>query len=63
MGFLRGHEQPETFVKAPNSTRVGGGGEDDFDFDTDATDYKVRHIFGGGQTDPVPTVASKGTGS
>lgn len=63
MGFLRGHEQPETFMKAPNSQRVNGSGMDDVDFETDAKDYKVRHIFGGGRTDSVPTLASNGSGS
>lgn len=63
MGFLRGHETPETFMKAPDSQRVNGGGDDDVDFATDDKPYKVRHVFGGGRTDPVPTVASNGSGA
>jgi hypothetical protein len=63
VGFLRGHEEPEIFMKMPNSVRVGGGGADEFDFDTDSREYKVRHIFGGSRVDPKMTVASDGKGS
>lgn len=68
MGFLRGHEEPALFRKAPNATRVGGtGGADlDADFDTDSLEWKVRHVFGGTrllQTGGArATVASTGTG-
>lgn len=63
VGFLRGHEEPEVFMKQPNSVRVGGGGADEYDFDTDSREYKVRHIFGGTRQDPKMTVASNGSGS
>jgi hypothetical protein len=63
VGFLRGHEEPEVFMKLPNSVRVGGGGADEFDFDTDSREYKVRHIFGGTRMDPKMTVSSNGSGS
>jgi hypothetical protein len=64
IGFLAGHEDPEIFMKSPNATRVGGG-EDAMngDFDTDAIEYKVRHVFGGARMDPKMTVASNGSGS
>jgi hypothetical protein len=62
VGFLRGHEEPEVFMKLPNAVRVGGGGAEEFDFDTDSREYKVRHIFGGTRQDPKMTVASNGTG-
>lgn len=64
LGFLRGHEEPEIFMKSPNATRVGGGA-DDFagDFDTDSIMYKVRHVLGGTRMDPKMTVASNGSGS
>src|SRR5690606_1615061 len=44
-GRLRGHTEPEIFIKEPNARRVGGGTVNplDGDFDTDALDYKVRH--------------------
>ncbi len=64
MGFLRGHDQPEMFRKTPNAMLVGGNGQADpaqGDFDTDSIQFKVRHCFGGGQMDPVPTVASNGS--
>jgi hypothetical protein len=64
MGFLRGHEEPEIFMKAPNATRIGGGMDAmDGDFDTDSIEYKVRHVFGGTREDPKMTVASNGSGA
>lgn len=63
VGFLRGHEEPELFMKLPNAVRVGGGGADEFDFDTDSREYKVRHIFGGSRADAKMSVASNGSGS
>ena len=63
LGYLRGHEEPEIFMKMPNSVRVGGGGADEFDFDTDSREYKVRHVFGGSTADPKMTVSSNGSGS
>ena len=65
MGFLVGHEEPEIFMKTPNATRVGGGGEDAMngDFDTDSIEYKLRHVFGGARMDPKMTVGSNGSGS
>jgi hypothetical protein len=61
---LRGHEDPETFVKEPNARRVGGGGINpmDADFMTDSIEYKVRHTWGTARADPKTTVASNGTG-
>ncbi len=65
IGFLIGHETPELFMKAPNATRVGGGSvaAEDGDFETDAHELKVRHVFGGVLMDPKSGVASNGTGS
>lgn len=64
LGFLRGHEQPEVFIKTSDAQRVGGGSDAmNGDFDTDGTVYKVRHVFGGSRMDPRVTVGSKGTGS
>lgn len=62
VGFLRGYEQPQVFMKQPNAVRVGGGGADEFDFDSDSREYKVRHIMGGTRMDPKMTVASRGNG-
>ena len=63
-GFLRGHEEPEVFIKSPNARKVGGG-DDAFngDFNTDNIEYKVRHVLGGARMDPKMTVASDGSGS
>lgn len=65
IGFLRGHETPELFMKDSNAVRIGGGTSDamDGDFDTDAVHYKVRHVIGGSRLDPKATVASNGSGS
>lgn len=64
-GRLRGHEQPEIWVKTPNAQRVGGGdlGPDQGDFETDSVRYRVRHVFGGTRVDPKATVASNGSGA
>lgn len=64
IGHLRGHAEPEIFVKAPNAQRVGGGSDAMAgDFDTDAIEYKIRHVMGGAAMDPKMTVASNGSGS
>jgi len=64
IGFLRGHEQPEIFMKAPNAAKIGGGADAmNGDFDTDSIEYKVRHVFGGSRMDPKMTVASNGSGA
>lgn len=65
MGFLLGHEEPEIFMKTPNQVPVGGGSEDAMngDFDSDAIEHKVRHVFGGTRMDPKMTVGSNGSGS
>lgn len=65
IAFLRGHEEPAVFMKAPNSQRVGGGlaGVMDGDFETDAIHYKVRHVLGTTVIDPKFTVASNGSGA
>jgi hypothetical protein len=64
-GFLRGHEEPEVFIKSPNAQRVGGGLVDALagDFETDSVEYKVRHVIGGSRMDPKMSVASNGSGS
>lgn len=63
--FLRGHEAPELFQKAPNALRLGGGPADPMDgsYENDSIEYKIRHVFGGAIIDPKMTVASNGTGS
>lgn len=62
MGFLAGHEQPEVFMKAPDSVRVGGGvvGSLDGDFATDGVAYKVRHVLGGTLMDYRAAYANAG---
>lgn len=64
VGFLRGHEEPEIFMKAPNATLIGGGMDAMMgDFETDSIEYKVRHVFGGSRMDPKMTMASNGSGA
>jgi hypothetical protein len=62
IGFLTGHETPELFQKSPNAMRVGGGAvsPEDGDYDTDAVEWKIRHVFGGTLMDPKSGVASPG---
>lgn len=65
IAFLRGHEEPELFIREPNARRVGGGASDPMDgnFENDSIDYKVRHVLGVSRIDPKSTVASNGSGS
>lgn len=66
VGFLRGHVTPEIFMKQSNQVRVGGGGgvnPMDGDFDSDAVEYKVRHVVGGTFCDTKAIVGSNGSGS
>ncbi len=65
IGFLRGHESPQIYIKAPNAQRVGGGNVNpmDGDFDTDSIQYKVRHVLGGVTLDNKMSAASNGSGS
>lgn len=66
MGFLSGFEEPGLFRRIPDAERVGAG-SDEFSFDTDSIDWKVRHVTGGARTVSTggwrATVASDGTGS
>jgi hypothetical protein len=65
IAFLRGHEEPEIFIKDPDARRAGGGQADPMDgsFDNDSVDYKVRHVLGVARISPKVTVASNGSGS
>lgn len=65
VGFLRGHEEPEIFLRSSNALRVGGGESPPLngDFEHDAMMYKIRHVLGGVTVDPLATVASNGSGS
>jgi hypothetical protein len=52
-------------MKSPNAVRVGGGPVSPLsgDFDTDAVEYRVRHVTGVTLVDQKATVASNGSGS
>lgn len=65
VGFLQGHETPDTFQKLPNQVRVGGGAAmpEDGDFETDRVDWKIRHVVGGTLMDVKAGFASNGTGA
>lgn len=65
VGFLRGHTEPEVWMKEPDAMRIGGGGVTpmDGDFDTDSIRYRVRHVLGGVAQDWRATVASNGSGT
>jgi hypothetical protein len=63
--FLRGYDQPQVLIREPNAITPGGGRVDpmDGDFDTDAIQYRVRHILTAARLDGKATVASNGSGS
>ena len=62
IGFLRGHEEPQLFMKSANASMIGGGDVGAFggDFDSDSIEFKVRHIVGGGAMDYRGAVGSFG---
>ena len=62
VGFLRGNQEPQIFLKAPNAQLPGGemAGPMQGDFDTDSIQYKVRHVFGGTHIDKKMAYASHG---
>lgn len=63
IGFMRGYEGPQVFMKVPDQVRIGGGANVmDGSFINDSIEYKVRHIYGGTTMDKKSTVASNGSG-
>ena len=62
IGFLRGHEEPQLFMKSANASMIGGGDVGAFggDFDSDSIEFKVRHIVGGVAMDYCGAVGSFG---
>jgi len=62
MTYLEGHATPELFMKVPNASRVGGGTVPE-SFETDSSEYKIRHIYGVNQYEPKMAFASNGNGS
>jgi hypothetical protein len=59
VAFLRGYENPQTFIGHPGHT----GSETDGDFDHDERRGKIRHFVGFGIVDTKLTYWSNGTGS
>lgn len=64
MRFLQGFEQPNLYMKAPNTMRVAGGLDESVgDFNSMAQEYKGLVAFGGTTIEPKAVVGSKGTNS
>jgi hypothetical protein len=63
IGDLQGYGTPQTFQKAPNTMRIGGGLDPMMgDFYTMSTEMKTLVAFGGAQVDGRSAVASTGAG-
>jgi len=62
IGFLRGLEEPQLFMKSANASMIGGGDVGAFggDFDSDSIEFKIRHIVGGAAMDYRGAVGSFG---
>ena len=62
VAFLVGYETPDLRIKADTGSRVGGGSiaPTEGDFDVDAVYYRVRHVTGGANIDPIFTYGSTG---
>jgi hypothetical protein len=63
INFLRGHEQPEIVMKAPNKTTLSGAPTSPMDgnFEEDTMWWRVRHVLGGVQIDPRLAYAETGS--
>ena len=61
-GRLRGFEAPALYEKVPDMRRIGGGVEP-VSFDTEASEKKIKHVYGGAFVDARMTIASNGSGS
>lgn len=63
VGSLRGQENPDLRVKNDQGTAIGGGAIDPTEgsFDNDTTSYRVRHIAGAANVDPIGTYVSTGS--
>jgi hypothetical protein len=55
VGFLMGHREPELFRQSPSQTSLAGGltNPEDGDFENDAMQWKVRHVMGGLDIEPL----------
>lgn len=45
VGFLNGKTEPEVFLKRSDAVRLAGGGVDEFGYDYDDINYKVRYDY------------------
>jgi len=63
VAFLTGYETPDLRVSANTGNRIGGGSiaPEEGSFEVDGVWYRVRHVTGGAQVDPIFTYASDGT--
>lgn len=68
-GVLRGHEEPEIWVRTPNAMRAGGGpvAPEEGSFENDSVAHRVRFVCGATRHTSTGgakgTVASNGSGS
>lgn len=62
VAFLVGYETPDLRVSANTGSRVGGGSiaPTEGDFEVDGVWYRVRHVTGSANLDPVHTYGSTG---
>jgi hypothetical protein len=59
LNFLKGHETPEICMKNPNKVSLGGGAVSPMegDYESDSLRWRIRHIMGGTQVDPLYAAA------
>lgn len=64
VGFLVGYENPDIRVKKDQGSRAGGGdiAPDEGSFDDDTVYWRIRHITGGAQGDPIFAYAQQPVG-
>ena len=63
VAFLAGYETPDLRVSANTGSRVGGGSisPEEGDFEIDGVWYRVRHVTGSANVDPIHTYGSSGS--
>lgn len=62
VAFLRGHETPDIRIKNDAGNRPGGGqiAPSEGSFNEDGVFYRVRHVVGSANVDPIHTYAATG---
>lgn len=59
VAYLRNRRAPSIFLNDPGMRGIGGGGADPYTMDFDEIPYKLRHVFGVSQGEPLAAVRAR----